>query len=157
MGETQRGVDHLNSTDREFINIVLRTLSDAENKGKDKGRKTAKYTLVELLQTYNKHLTANEPILNFSYIDFIDLCAFEIRKLGILYHPRSKGPMLEFPPWDFVDCLLWTAADVVSKSEHQNSPEDLHQALLKTRLGRTVTDLDAVIKISGSRSISSLP
>jgi hypothetical protein len=102
MVKVHRGVDHLNSSDREFVYIVLRRLSDAESKGKKKGRKGSSYTVVELLETYGKHLRANEPTLNFDYISFVDVCAYEIRKLGILYHPRSVEPF-ELPPWDFVD------------------------------------------------------
>jgi len=154
MEETYRGVDHLHSTDREFINIVLSRLSDAQNKGKKKGRKTIRFTLVELLETYEKHLTANEATLNFDYIRFVDLCAFEIRKLGILHHPRTRS-YVEIAPWDFVDCLLWTAADVVNKSKRE-SPEELQEALLKIRFGRTVTNLDNIIKASGSRSCNSI-
>jgi hypothetical protein len=150
MVKVHRGVDHLNSSDREFVNIVLRRLSDAESKGKKKGRKGSSYTLVELLETYGKHLRANEPTLTFDYISFVDVCAYEIRKLGILYHPRSVKPF-ELLPWDFVDCMLWTAADVVQKSKSRSS-EELHQALLSTRFGRTVTDLDNTMKTLGSKS-----
>jgi hypothetical protein len=149
MEEVYRGVVHLKSTDREYINIVLRRLSDAESKGKKKGRKITKYTLVELLETYERHIKANEPALTFDYITFVDVCAREIGNLVILHNPRSRK-LLESPPWDFVDCMLWSAADVVQKLKN-SSPEELDHALMRTRFGRTVTDLGSMIEKIGDK------
>jgi hypothetical protein len=148
--ETNRGVSHLKSSGTEYINIVLRTLCDAENKGKNKGRKTTKYTLVELLETYERHLEANEPVFTFNHIGFLDLCGVELRACSIVYHPGAYKTAMESSPWDFVDCMLWTVADVVNKSKHK-SPEELHDALLKTKFGRTVTDLESMIECAGSK------
>lgn len=58
-------------------------------------------------------------------------------------------------PVEFVDFLPWTAAEVVKRSKHQ-SPEELRQTLLKTKFGRKVTDLDAVIQTSGGIASNSL-
>jgi hypothetical protein len=146
MPETSHGVRHLQSTDREFINIVLRKLRDSESKGKNKGRSTAtKYTLVELLVTYEKHLTAEEPGLNFDYIGFFRHCCGDLEALSILYRPKHLSSELH----ELVDYLLWTAADVVRKSKHR-SPEELHQALLKTTFGVAVIDLERAVKMGSS-------
>jgi hypothetical protein len=155
MEETHGEVNHLKDSDREHINIVLRKLSDAENKSNNKGRTITKCTQVELLETYEKHLTAAEPILTFDYIGFIDLCAQHLREFRDYYHPgRRNAPKPGV--WELVDCLLWTAADVVRKSQHQ-SPEELHQTLLKTKLGRASCDLGEIIGIEGSVCFNNLP
>jgi hypothetical protein len=158
MEETQREVSHLKVSDREHVNIVLRKLSDAENKSNKKGRTTTKYTLVELLETCEKHLTAAEPILTFDYIGFIDICAQHLREFNDFYHRavRRGAPPHELEIWDLVDCLLWTAADVVKKSQHQ-SPEELHRTLLKTKFGRACTDLGQIIDMSGSVCYNDFP
>jgi hypothetical protein len=147
MRDTEGEVVHLGVSDREHVNLVLRKLSDLENKGKNKGRTTTKYTLVELLETYEKHFAAAEPLLTFDYIGFIDLCSEQSHDL-CAHHPigRTNAPMPPIP--DFVDCLLWTAADVVRKSKHR-SPDELHKILSKTKFGRVVTDLEVVIKDMG--------
>jgi len=148
MSETLYGVHHLQSTDREFINIVLRKLRDSESKGKNKGRSTTtKYTLVELLVTYEKHLTAEEPGLNFDYIGFFDDCCTDLQALSHLYRPKHTSPD---ELHDFVDYLLWTAADVIRKSKNR-SPEELHQALLKTKFGVAVIDMERAFNLLSSK------
>ena len=156
MYDTEGEVLHLDASDREHVNIMLQKLSDLEktSKKKKKGRTTTKYTLAELIETYDKHSEAAEPILAFDYIGFIDLCALQCHDLNS-YHRigRSNAPMPDI--WDFVDCLLWTAADVVRKSQNQ-SPEELHQTLLKTKFGRVVVDFGEMIKVTSDRC-SELP
>jgi hypothetical protein len=157
MYDTEAEVLHLEVSDREHVNIMLQKLSDLEKKktSKKKGRTKTKYTLAELVETYDKHFEAVEPILTFDYINFIDLCALHCHDLNGKYLiGRVYAPMPEI--WDFVDCLLWTAADVVRKSQHQ-SPEELHQTLLKTKLGRAVTDLEEIIKFTGDVCSNGLP
>jgi hypothetical protein len=91
MEETHIAVDHLNCTDREFINIVLRKLSDAESKSKNNGRTTTKYTLVESLETYAKHLTACEPLLKFDYVGFFDLSATHLHGFTVAHRPGLQN------------------------------------------------------------------
>jgi hypothetical protein len=146
MYDLEGEVLHLEVSDRHQVNLLLSKLSDLEKKRKKKGRTAkTKYTLVELVETYEKHFKAAEPIFTFDYIGFIDLCALHSQQLNASYPIGRSNAMPE--TWDFVDCLLWTAADVVRKSEHQ-SPEELHQTLLKTKFGRVVTDLDECIKVT---------
>jgi hypothetical protein len=47
-----------------------------------------------------------------------------LRELCTWNHPGMTNSF-SASLWDFVDCLLWTAADVVRKSKHK-SPEELH-------------------------------
>jgi hypothetical protein len=147
--EIQRGARLQNHHDRECINIILRRLSDAESKGKQKGRMPRKYSLVELLKTYEKHLKAGEPVLNFDYIDFYDLCGRSLRQIELLCRQILRSPATP-DAWDFVDSLLWTAADVVNKAKPQ-SPEELYRTLIDTKFGRTTTCMDGIIEKVGSK------
>jgi len=147
MEETHRAVDRLDCTDRESINLVLVQLSDAESKGKNNGRTTTKHNLVDFLETYERHLTASEPLLRFDYIGFLDILSLNMHTSSLRHRPGPKNAA-PCSPRDFVDFLPWTAADVVKRSKHQ-SPEELRQTSLKAMFGRTVRDLDAVIEASG--------
>lgn len=104
MGETHRAVDRLDCTDRESINLVLAQLSDAESKGKNNGRKTTKHTLVDFLETYERHLAASKPLLRFDYIGFLDILSSNMHTSSLRHRPGPKNAA-PCSPWNlWISC-----------------------------------------------------
>lgn len=137
--------------ERDLTAIVLRVFLEENGK---KSRKSALTTTTPpaALESFERQMTLIEPVLNF------DTCTFALTYMRKLFRISEKhgdplrrtarswrGPDgLERLPWDFVDGLLWEAADAVHKAKAETQA-GMKEAVRRTTLARAIDGLDKTV------------
>ena len=118
----------------DMIDIVLKSLAEKDGRLSDAQKRmnstdntgeylTEGHTPVELLSAYKTNFIKDEPMLNFDYLGFFQVCGILLKDIEAVSVHKIKDLAAREIEWGYelVDLLLWEAADaagqgMVSKS-----------------------------------------